>query len=281
MPNTITHHPATHAQQHLLPANCLQPTPSILQFHAMSHGMGSQNHRMARVGRDLKDHEAPITPPHAGLPTSTFNTSPGPIQPGLEHLQGWTGHPQPLWAAVPAPHHSHNKELPPDIQSKSSHLQVKTISLVLLLSTLSKSWTWRISLWPVYVSHPTGNVDFHSKLQPSSDVFLKNSEHEDSSQTFLNCKKWISFKLNGVLEMQLITQLMGAIFQQNEWQKFLDHFASLYFLADTLWQWSKRLRNTKKNPLLYSQRQLKKDDIFKQCKLALLNLVELPPSALA
>jgi len=23
----------------------------------------------------------------------------GPIQPGLEHLQGWTGHPQPLWAA--------------------------------------------------------------------------------------------------------------------------------------------------------------------------------------
>ena len=21
----------------------------------------------------------------------------GPIQPGLEHLQGWTGHPQPLW----------------------------------------------------------------------------------------------------------------------------------------------------------------------------------------
>ena len=23
----------------------------------------------------------------------------GPIQPGLEHLQGWSGHPQPLWAA--------------------------------------------------------------------------------------------------------------------------------------------------------------------------------------
>jgi len=51
----------------------------------------------------------------------------GPIQPGLEHLQGWTGHPQPLWAAVPAPHHSHSKALPPDIQPKSSLLQLQTI----------------------------------------------------------------------------------------------------------------------------------------------------------
>ena len=53
----------------------------------------------------------------------------GPIQPGLEHLQGWTGHPQPVWAAVPAPHHSHRKELPPDIQPQSSLLQLKIISL--------------------------------------------------------------------------------------------------------------------------------------------------------
>jgi len=30
------------------------------------------------------------------------------------------GHPQPLWAAVPAPHHSLCKDLPPDIQPKSS-----------------------------------------------------------------------------------------------------------------------------------------------------------------
>ena len=35
----------------------------------------------------------------------------GPIQPGLQHLHGWTGHPQPLWAAVPAPPHSLSKEL--------------------------------------------------------------------------------------------------------------------------------------------------------------------------
>ena len=86
---------------------------------------------MAWVGRDLKDHTAPTPPPHAGPPTSTFNTSPGcpgPIQPDLEHLQGWTGHPQPLWTAVPAPHHSHRKGLPPDIRPKSSLLELKTIS---------------------------------------------------------------------------------------------------------------------------------------------------------
>jgi len=51
----------------------------------------------------------------------------GPIQPGLQHLQGWMGHPQPLWAAVPAPHHSHSKELLPDIQPQSSLLQLKSI----------------------------------------------------------------------------------------------------------------------------------------------------------
>ena len=53
------------------------------------------------VGRDLKDHEAPTPPPQAGpqpphlIPAQAAQ---GPIQPGLEHLQGWTGHPQPLWA---------------------------------------------------------------------------------------------------------------------------------------------------------------------------------------
>ena len=66
---------------------------------------------MAWVGRDLKDHEAPTPPSQAGLPTSTAQAAQGPIQPGLEHFQGWMGHPQPLWAAVAAPHHSHSEEL--------------------------------------------------------------------------------------------------------------------------------------------------------------------------
>ena len=71
-------------------------------------------HRMARVGRDLKDCEAP-TPRHTQghqLPyLIPAQAAQSPIQPGLEHLQGWTGHPQPLWAAVPAPHRSHRKGL--------------------------------------------------------------------------------------------------------------------------------------------------------------------------
>jgi len=50
-----------------------------------------------------------------------------PIQLGHEHLQGGGTHSlsgQP----VPAPHHSHSKELPPDIQPKSSLFQLKTTS---------------------------------------------------------------------------------------------------------------------------------------------------------
>ena len=67
---------------------------------------------------------------HAGPPTSTFNSSPG--CPGPHPTWPWTppgmGHSQPLWAAVPAPHHSHSKELPPDIQTKASLLQLQTSS---------------------------------------------------------------------------------------------------------------------------------------------------------
>ena len=65
-------------------------------------------------------------------PTSTFNTSPG--CPGPHPTWPWTPpemdgpFTKPLWAAVPAPHYSDSKELPPVIQSKSSPLQLKTIS---------------------------------------------------------------------------------------------------------------------------------------------------------
>ena len=84
------------------------------------------------VGRDLKDDEAPTPPRHrqGHQPSHLIpaQAAQGPIQPGTEHLQGWMGHPQPLQAAVPAPHHSLCKELPPDIQPQSSLLQLKTIS---------------------------------------------------------------------------------------------------------------------------------------------------------
>ena len=105
----------------------------------------SQNHRMAWVRRDLKDHQAPTPtplPPTTGRqagPTTSISNTQGPIQPGLEHFQGRGIHSLP-GQPVPAPHHSHSKELPPDIQPKFSLLQLKAISLVLLLSTLSKRW---------------------------------------------------------------------------------------------------------------------------------------------
>jgi len=70
-----------------------------------------------------------LQPPcRAGPPTSPF-TRPG--CPGPHPTWPWTppgmGHLQPLWAAVPAPHHSPGKELPPNIQPKSSLFQLKTV----------------------------------------------------------------------------------------------------------------------------------------------------------
>ena len=60
-----------------------------------------QFRRMARVGRDLKDHETPSPQPQAGPPTSSSNTRPG--YRGCHPIRPWTppgmGHLQPLWAA--------------------------------------------------------------------------------------------------------------------------------------------------------------------------------------
>jgi len=55
----------------------------------------SQNHRMALVEKDLKDHECP-TPHHRQGHQPPYlvpdQAAQGPIQPGLEHLQGWGIH---------------------------------------------------------------------------------------------------------------------------------------------------------------------------------------------
>ena len=68
-------------------------------------------------------HRQGHQPPHLIL----HKVAQDAIQHGLEHLQGQNSHSlsgQP----GPASHHSQSKELPPDIQSKSSLLQLKTIS---------------------------------------------------------------------------------------------------------------------------------------------------------
>ena len=84
---------------------------------------------MAWVGRDLIMN---LQPPHHRyshqLPCLILDqAAQGSIQPVLEHLQGWGIH-NLSGQPVPAPHYSHSKEIPPDIQHKSSLLQLKTIS---------------------------------------------------------------------------------------------------------------------------------------------------------
>jgi len=61
---------------------------------------------MVQVGRELKDHESPNLPPHAGLPTSTLNTRPG--CPG----------PHPTWPWRPLRSSSPTVYLPPVLLTK-------------------------------------------------------------------------------------------------------------------------------------------------------------------
>jgi len=73
------------------------------------------------VLHNLKDQNR--QPPHS-IPDQAAQ---GPIQRGLEYLQRQGIH-NLSGQTVPAPHHSHSKEHPPDIQPQSSLLQLKTIS---------------------------------------------------------------------------------------------------------------------------------------------------------
>ena len=94
------------------------------------------------AGRDLKDHEAPTPPHRQGHQPPHFipaQAAQGPIQPGLEHLQGWTGHPQPLWAAVQHLTTLIGKNFPLTSNLSLPSFNFKPFPLVLLLSTLSKS----------------------------------------------------------------------------------------------------------------------------------------------
>jgi len=62
---------------------------------------------MAWVGKDIKDH---LVLPLVEL----VQTAQGPIQSGLEHLQGWGIH-SFSGQAVPVTHHLLHKEFPPRI----------------------------------------------------------------------------------------------------------------------------------------------------------------------
>jgi len=88
---------------------------------------------MASIGRDPEDHQAstglswgetPQQPPDLVLE----QVAQGPIQPGLEHFRGWGIHCL-SGQTVSTPPHTLCEELPPDIQSKPSLLELKTILL--------------------------------------------------------------------------------------------------------------------------------------------------------
>jgi len=100
-----------------------------------------KNHRMAWVGSDLKDHQAPIPchrqghqPPHIILDQAAQ----GPIQPGLEYLQGRGIHNlsgslcQHLTTVSV-------KNFPLTSNLNLLSFNLKPFPLVLLLSTLPKS----------------------------------------------------------------------------------------------------------------------------------------------
>jgi len=57
-------------------------------FEVRNLTQNPRDHRVGWVGRGLKDHPVPTSLPWAGL-LSTGSGCPGPIQPHLEHLQGW------------------------------------------------------------------------------------------------------------------------------------------------------------------------------------------------
>ena len=90
---------------------------------------------MAWVRRDLKDHEAPTPATPCPSPWCRQDQQPPYLildQAAEGSTWSWTppgtGHPQPLWAACSSTSPL-CEELPPDIQPKSSLLQLKTISI--------------------------------------------------------------------------------------------------------------------------------------------------------
>lgn len=88
---------------------------------------------MSCVGSDLKDHLV-STPPPCHPPDQAAQ---GPIQSGLEHLQGWEIYSlseQP----VPEPHTPLSKKFSSDLQSKSPFFLFKKIPLSSITICLCK-----------------------------------------------------------------------------------------------------------------------------------------------
>jgi len=80
--------------------------------HEIAVFIQNQNHRTAQVRRDLKDHQATMLLLWMWLKT-TRSGCPAPVQPSLDHLQGWSTR---SFSGQPVPtHHPLSKEFLPNI----------------------------------------------------------------------------------------------------------------------------------------------------------------------
>ena len=75
--------------------------------------MGGETQNGTRVGRDFKAHPVP-TPCSGQCCPPPAQAAQGPIQPGLEHLQGW-GTTAPLSTLCQCLKDSLSEKLPPNI----------------------------------------------------------------------------------------------------------------------------------------------------------------------
>ena len=125
------------------------------------HLLGSQNHSMVWLGRDLEDHLVP-KPCHGQGRLPPDQVAPRPSQPGLEHCQGWGIH-NLCGQPVPGPHHPHSEELLPYISSKStlSHFQAITPSPI--ATGPCKKSPSVINLFYVFVNQ-TGSVSLAQRV---------------------------------------------------------------------------------------------------------------------
>ena len=101
-------------------------------------GLGTQKHGMAWVGGDLEDH---LVPSHGQGCPPPAQAGQGPIQPSLEHHQGWGTHSS--LGSNAGPHHPPSKKFLLILDSSNlsvPSLSLKPFPLVLSLSECVKSW---------------------------------------------------------------------------------------------------------------------------------------------
>ena len=111
---------------------------NIFSFTSKSSLYIQLNHRMAGVGRDLKDHL--VLAPRCGefqpLNQAPDQVDQSPMQPSCNHLQGWCTH-YISGQVVSVPHHPLSEKF-----SLKSNLKLPSLSLKSFLLVLSLSNHW-------------------------------------------------------------------------------------------------------------------------------------------